>query len=84
MREEGEEETLWQAFAPLPGRYQILLRLLFANPAPSYQEISAVTGMPVGSIGPVRRRCLAQLREYCLERQQASGATHLIGMCQRL
>jgi RNA polymerase sigma factor (sigma-70 family) len=62
MREE-EEETLWEAFASLPGRYQVLLRLLFADPAPTYQEISAITGMPVGSIGPVRGRCLAQLRE---------------------
>ena len=58
-----EEEMLWQAFSSLPDRHQILLRLLFADPAPTYQEISAVTGMPLGSIGPVRGRCLAQLRE---------------------
>jgi RNA polymerase sigma factor (sigma-70 family) len=81
---EEEDETLWQALASLPDRHQILLRLLFADPAPTYQEISAVTGMPVGSIGPVRRRCLAQLREYCLERRQASGGTRLTGMCQQL
>ena len=52
MRKE-EEETLWEAFGSLPGRYQVLLRLLFADPAPTYQEISSVTGMPVGSIGPL-------------------------------
>jgi len=65
MREE-EEEMLWRVFASLPGRDQILLRLLFADPPPTYQEISAATGMPVGSIGPVRGRCLAQLRERAL------------------
>lgn len=51
-----------EALACLPPKGQHLLRLLFADPAPSYGEISAVTGMPVGSIGPTRGRYLAQLR----------------------
>lgn len=57
------ESLLWQAFATLPERSQILLRLLFAEPPASYEEISALTGLAVGSIGPTRARCLAQLRE---------------------
>jgi DNA-directed RNA polymerase specialized sigma24 family protein len=29
-----------------------------------YHEISARLGIPVGSIGPTRRRCLEKLRRY--------------------
>jgi RNA polymerase sigma factor (sigma-70 family) len=53
---------LWEAFSELPEKAQVLLRLLFADPAPSYEEISAATGMPIGSIGPTRGRYLAQLK----------------------
>ena len=58
---EGDEE-LWSAFAALPMGSQVLLRLLFADPPPSHEEIVAATGMRVGSIGPTSVRCLAQLR----------------------
>jgi RNA polymerase sigma factor (sigma-70 family) len=40
-----------------------LLSMLFADPAPSYAEISRALGMPIGSIGPTRARCLRRLRE---------------------
>jgi DNA-directed RNA polymerase specialized sigma24 family protein len=33
-----------------------------ADAAPSYQEVSAALGMPVGAIGPTRQRCLDRLR----------------------
>jgi RNA polymerase sigma factor (sigma-70 family) len=59
----AESSELWKAFAKLPPRSQLLLRLLFADPQPSYQEIAAVTGMPIGSIGPTRARCLQELRQ---------------------
>ena len=39
-----------------------LVRLFLADPQPSYAQISAQLGIPVGSIGPTRARCLAQLR----------------------
>jgi RNA polymerase sigma factor (sigma-70 family) len=38
-----------------------LLRLCFADPRMSYSEISQTTGMPIGSIGPRRQRCLEKL-----------------------
>jgi RNA polymerase sigma factor (sigma-70 family) len=57
-----EQDALWRAFCSLPPVSQLLLRLLFADPPLSYQEIGAATGMPVGSIGPSRGRCLARLR----------------------
>jgi hypothetical protein len=46
----------------------LLLQLLFADPQPGYQEIAALIGMPIGSIGPTRARCLAVLRAYIQER----------------
>ena len=54
--------ALWRAFARLPERDQALLRLLVADPAPSYEEISAALEMPIGSIGPTRARSLERLR----------------------
>jgi RNA polymerase sigma factor (sigma-70 family) len=59
LERDGE---LWEAFSELPEKAQVLLRLLFADPPPSYEEISAATGMPIGSIGPTRGRYLAQLK----------------------
>lgn len=59
LERDGE---LWAAFSEMPEQAQVLLRLLFADPAPTYQQISEATGMPVGSIGPTRMRYLNQLR----------------------
>jgi RNA polymerase sigma factor (sigma-70 family) len=59
----GERDTaLWRAFARLPDRCKDLLRLLIADPEPSYREISAALDMPIGTIGPTRIRCLERLR----------------------
>jgi RNA polymerase sigma factor (sigma-70 family) len=58
------DTALWAAFARLGERCRMLLRLLMADPPASYEEISAATGSPVGSIGPTRARCLAQLRRH--------------------
>jgi RNA polymerase sigma factor (sigma-70 family) len=54
--------ALWRAFARLTERCQTLLRLLVADDEPSYEDISAALGMPVGAIGPTRMRCLDKLR----------------------
>jgi len=51
-----------RALALLPARHGSLMRALFSETAPSYQEIAAQLGVPVGSIGPIRGRCLAKLR----------------------
>lgn len=54
--------ALRTAFAHLGRECQQLLRLLLAEPMPSYDEIAAAVGRPRGSLGPTRRRCLEQLR----------------------
>jgi len=46
----------------LPERCQKLLRIVAAGPRPNYQEVASTLGMPVGSIGPTRGRCLDKLR----------------------
>jgi DNA-directed RNA polymerase specialized sigma24 family protein len=53
---------LWQEFEALGERCRQLLRVLIASPPPSYQEVSAALGIAVGSIGPMRQRCLRRLR----------------------
>jgi RNA polymerase sigma factor (sigma-70 family) len=50
------------ALTMLPGRWQQLIELLMADPPASYSEISDQLGLPVGSIGPTRGRCLERLR----------------------
>jgi RNA polymerase sigma factor (sigma-70 family) len=54
--------VLRAAFAELPPRCQRLLGMLLSDPPRSYNEISAVLNIPVGSIGPKRARCLERLR----------------------
>lgn len=59
----GERDAaLWTAFGRLRGGDRALLRLLMADPQPSYEEISAALEMPIGSIGPTRARALERLR----------------------
>jgi RNA polymerase sigma factor (sigma-70 family) len=56
--------ALREAFADLPPCCQQLLALLTESPPPSYAQISARLGLPVGSIGPNRGRCLDKLRRH--------------------
>ena len=56
--------ALRAAFADLPADCQRLLALLVADPPVPYAEISARLGIPAGSIGPTRRRCLEKLRRH--------------------
>ena len=56
------DAAFWNAFSRLKPRDQALLRLLTADPVPSYEEIASALEMPVGSIGPKRARALARLR----------------------
>jgi RNA polymerase sigma factor (sigma-70 family) len=56
--------ALHEAFAALPPSGQRLIALLLEDPSVSYAEISARLDIPVGSIGPTRRRCLDKLRRY--------------------
>ncbi|MGH8899005.1 MAG: RNA polymerase sigma factor [Egibacteraceae bacterium] len=54
--------VLWARVDELPEHCRTLLRMLMADPPPTYEEVSAILGRPVGSIGPTRARCLQCLR----------------------
>ncbi len=56
--------ALLEAFAALPRSGQQLIALLLENPPVSYTDISTRLGIPVGSIGPTRRRCVDKLRHH--------------------
>jgi RNA polymerase sigma factor (sigma-70 family) len=64
--------AVWRAFHGLSARCQQLLRVLMAAPPPSYAEVAAALGMPVGSIGPTRARCLGHLRQMLAGNVSAS------------
>lgn len=51
-----------RALEKLPDRWQQLLGMLMSDPPTPYAEISATIGIPIGSIGPIRGRCLEKLR----------------------
>ena len=53
-----------EALTALPPDAQRLISLLIADPPVPYAEISARLGIPVGSIGPNRGRCLRRLRRH--------------------
>jgi RNA polymerase sigma factor (sigma-70 family) len=66
------DAALRAAFERLRPSDQALLRMLTADPAPSYDEIHAALGMPIGSIGPTRARALERLRREV----ERLGLTH--------
>jgi len=61
------------AFEQLPELWQRLLLLVMTDPPTPYAEISTILGIPIGSIGPTRQRCLEHLR------RSAALAPHLKG-----
>jgi RNA polymerase sigma factor (sigma-70 family) len=61
LRDDGDSR-LWQHIAHLPERCRALLRVIAFTDRPDYAAVATALGMPVGSIGPTRGRCLAKLR----------------------
>jgi RNA polymerase sigma factor (sigma-70 family) len=56
--------ALREALSHLPLKGQRLIAMLAADPPVPYIEISARLGIPVGSIGPTRRRYLDRIRRH--------------------
>jgi RNA polymerase sigma factor (sigma-70 family) len=57
------QRLLWTAVSQLSERCQQLLRIIAFTRRPDYDVVSVALGMPRGSIGPTRGRCLAKLRD---------------------
>jgi RNA polymerase sigma factor (sigma-70 family) len=53
-----------RALGDLPEQYRQLVRALTSEPPPSYAQVAARLGIPIGSIGPLRGRCLERLRRH--------------------
>ena len=56
------DAALRAAFAELPSGCHELLSMLMSDPPPGYARVSAALGIPMGSIGPTRSRCLDKIR----------------------
>jgi RNA polymerase sigma factor (sigma-70 family) len=59
---EERHRVMWRHFQRLPRRCRALLRIVAMVDRPDYTVVSDALGMPHGSIGPTRGRCLEQLR----------------------
>jgi DNA-directed RNA polymerase specialized sigma24 family protein len=62
-----QARQLRRLLATLPARSFALLSSLFQDNPPGYAQLSASTGIPVGSIGPTRARALRKLRQLVEE-----------------
>jgi RNA polymerase sigma factor (sigma-70 family) len=60
--DDEEQRSMVAAFKTLDEVCRQLLRLMTIDPPLSYEEISSVTGRPMGSLGPTRARCLEKLK----------------------
>lgn len=61
--DDEEHRIVVGAFRTLDEGCAHLLRLMTVEPALSYEEISELTGRPIGSLGPTRARCLDKLKQ---------------------
>lgn len=61
LEREQTRERVRQALQALPLRCRTLLGALFRDEKPNYEETGETLGLPHGSIGPTRARCLAHL-----------------------
>jgi RNA polymerase sigma factor (sigma-70 family) len=64
IRRMEDHDALVVAFADLPQRCQVLLRMLMVDPPPPYEHVAAELGVTVGYIGHTRGRCLDKLRAH--------------------
>jgi RNA polymerase sigma factor (sigma-70 family) len=62
-----EARRLWEHFVTLSPKCQQILRVVCMGGAPDYAGLAEAMGVPIGSIGPTRGRCLAALRSVLLD-----------------
>jgi RNA polymerase sigma factor (sigma-70 family) len=72
---EQDRSELWEAFATLSERCRNLLRVVAVTPLESYSAVAEALGMPVGSVGPTRSRCLQHLKRALKAMSSVPGTT---------
>lgn len=65
--DEEKRRCLWDNLHRLSPRCQELLRVVAFVERPDYTSVAGALGMPRGSIGPTRGRCLAKLRASLID-----------------
>jgi RNA polymerase sigma factor (sigma-70 family) len=60
--QEERRAAVSRAMQRLPTRHRRLMTSLLSDAPPSYAELSAQLGIPLGSIGPTRGRCIERLQ----------------------
>ena len=68
------QRRLWEHVHELSDRCRELIRVIAFADRPDYALIAESLGMPVGSIGPTRGRCLAKLRQVLASDPQWEGS----------
>jgi RNA polymerase sigma factor (sigma-70 family) len=71
---DDRQRQLWHHVQDLPDRCRELMRVIAFADRPDYALIADSLGMPVGSIGPTRGRCLAKLRQLLASDPQWEGS----------
>jgi RNA polymerase sigma factor (sigma-70 family) len=71
---DDRQRRLWHHVQDLPERCRELMRVIAFADRPDYALIAESLGMPVGSIGPTRGRCLAKLRQQLASDPQWEGS----------
>lgn len=66
--------TLHSAMTTLPRRDVRMLSLLMESSRPRYAEVADTLGMPIGSLGPSRKRALGRLRAALVAADVTSSA----------
>jgi RNA polymerase sigma factor (sigma-70 family) len=61
------QQLVREAIAQLDPQCRKLLGAFLADTRPSYEQIAKILGCPLGSIGPMRGRCLAKLEHLLKE-----------------
>ena len=64
LLEAQRKAALTRALETLPTRQRSLMQVLIQDPAPSYQAVSNMLGMAIGSVGPTRQRSIDRLRSH--------------------
>lgn len=70
------DHQLWQAVDRLPERQGQLVRVLFADPDTSYDDVARRMSIAVGTVGPARQRALRRLAQL-LSQDRSSAAGFL-------
>ncbi len=73
--DDEENRLVVRAFETLDGACREMLRMMTIEPPLSYEELSELTGRPIGSLGPTRARCLGKLKSAMARITGRSGGS---------